>query len=161
MVAHREAAALRRHHHDVDGLRRDDPGVLAEDDAEAVREVEAIAGPQPPCDLRPHRDLGRVAEEVLDDRPLLGGVLDAEQVLALLPAVLEGAVHAPSGAHPDEDAESLVAEVEALAPPLRPVSEDGGHLLTEDGTLPLDRIVAAFDDLLGDAVDLDGLHDRH
>src|SRR5205807_4619463 len=108
--------------------------------------------------LRPHGDLSCVAEQVLHDAALLGGVLDADEVLSLLPAVGHRLLPARPGSHADQDVQTLIAQVEALAATLRPVPEDGGDLVGEDSALPLDGPVAALDDLLGDAVDLDGLH---
>ena len=42
--AHRGAGALRRDQDDVDVLRRHHAGLVAVDDAEAVREIQRLAG---------------------------------------------------------------------------------------------------------------------
>src|SRR5204863_5796985 len=85
---HRRAGAFRGDENDVDVLRRDDAGLVAEDDAEAVREVERLAGGEVRLEPRPEVLLARVGEQVLDDRAAPGRFLEVDERLAGLRALL-------------------------------------------------------------------------
>src|SRR5262249_53499572 len=82
------ARALGGDEDNVDVGRRDDAGLLAVDDAEAVREVEGLAFRQVRLERRPVFLLSGVGKQVLDDGALRGGLFEWEERLARLPAVL-------------------------------------------------------------------------
>ena len=67
-----------------------DARALLVGDAEAVREVERLARREVFFDGGPYGDLTRVGQQVLDDRRALGGLFDAEERFARLPAVGDG-----------------------------------------------------------------------
>jgi hypothetical protein len=76
--------------------------------------------------------LGSIGEQVHDDGTLLDGGVNVEEVLALNPTITLRIF--PAGAalsDTDDDIESVVAEVEALAVTLRAVTDEGEGVVLE------------------------------
>eukprot|EP00906_Rhabdomonas_costata_P002990 RCo004626 len=156
-----QPGALGRHKDHIDVLGRDNPGLVPVHNPEPVREVQGLALGHVLLQCGPHGDLSRIGNEVLHNRRLLRGLLDADQILALHPPVLQGVLKAVVLLHPHDDVEALVAEVEALPPALGPVPDDRGDLLAEDVAALLHGVVAALNDGLfvtsnGDGADQPG-----
>ena len=145
--ADRGARALRRDQDHVDVLRRHDAGLVAVDDAEAVREVQGLAAWSGSglsvghCSFWPASE-SRYWMMV----PRCGGLLEREERLAGHPAVLLGQVPAlPPFAQADDDVDAVVLHVERLAAALDAVAEDGDGLVAEDRLDPLRRVVGPLD----------------
>lgn len=83
-------------------------------------------------DRRPRLLLRSITEQVHDDRALLDGLLDLEQVLAWHPAILDRLFPA-STVFPDtnDDIEAVVAEIETLTVALRAVADQREGVVLE------------------------------
>src|SRR5262249_43810734 len=157
----RRAGALRRDQNDVDVLGRHHAGLVAEDNAEAVREVQGLTGGQVRLEGRPLLLLAGVGEQVLHDGAAPRRLLQREQRLAGNPAVLLGQLPAAAlVAQADDYVEAVVLHVERLAAALDAVAEDGDGFLAQDGPQPLRRIVAPLHPRFRRIADLDLTHAR-
>ena len=110
--------------------RRHDAGALLVGDAEAVGEIECLAGCQVLLHRRPERDLCRVGEQVLNHGSLLAGLLDLEERLARHPAVGHRLV--PRFAVlplPHDHIEAVVTQVERLPGALHTITDHGDRLI--------------------------------
>src|SRR3569623_70358 len=158
-AADRRARPLGGDEDHVDVLGRHLAGLGVVDDAEAVGEVQRLALGQERLQGRPEVLLAGVAEQVLDDRAALGRLLEGEQGLARLPAVLDGLVPgARLLALADDDVAAVVLHVERLAGALDAVAQDGDDLVAEDLLDLLRRVVRALDDGFRLVTDLDLSH---
>ena len=157
-TAHGGAGALRGHHDHVDVLRRDDAGAVVEGDAEAVGEVERLAGGQVLLDHGPLRDLGGVGKEVFDHGRLLAGLLDAEEGLAGHPAVRDSLVVGLAGALANDDVDAVVLEVQGLSGALDAIADHGDNLVLKDFTGFFNRKLIAGDDVLDHSAEIHLCH---
>ncbi len=158
VVAHRQSGTLRRNEDHVKVAAGNDARVVLEDDAEAVREVERVAGLEVGLHHRPHLDLSGVREQILEDRPPRCGFFGFKERFALNPAVFQRLVPTAAPAHPEEHLEALVAHVQPLPPTLGSVAEDRGHFILEDRLAALHRVVRALDDRFRMVGNVDLLH---
>src|SRR5947209_8822539 len=114
--AHRRPGALGSDQDHIDVPGRNDAGLVAVGDAEAVREVKRLAGGQQRLEGRPLFLLAGVGKQVLHDRAPLGRLLQRKKGLARYPAVQLGkartfALTAP----PDEHLANVALQVNRLA----------------------------------------------
>ena len=138
---------------------RDDAGLLAVGDREPVGEVEGLAFGQVGFDLRPHLCLPRVGQEVLDDRPPLGRLLDGEEGLPRHETVLDGLRPGLAAlALPDDHPDPVVAEVQGLARSLHPVAENGHRLVLQDLLRPAQGKFLGGHDLFPNIAEFDLCH---
>ena len=139
--------------------RRHDARALLVGDAEAVREVERLARREVLFDGGPYGDLTRVGQQVLDDRRALGGLFDAEERLARLPAVGDGllpALAALALAH--DDVQAVVPEVERLPRTLHAVADDGDGFVFQDFAGFLQGELLARNNIFFDSAEIDLCH---
>eukprot|EP00754_Rhynchopus_humris_P029757 Rhum_TRINITY_DN15231_c0_g1::Rhum_TRINITY_DN15231_c0_g1_i3::g.146023::m.146023 len=155
------ARALRRAQDHVDVLARHDARLLVVHDAEAVAEVQGLARRHVRLHAGPRLDLGGVGEQVLHDGRVVRGLVDVEQVLARHPSVALRLLEGLALAHADHHVQAVVLHVQRLAAALRAVAEHGQGLVLQRLLHLRDGEVAALDDRLLDAVDVDhGLQQR-
>ena len=82
--------------------------------------------------MRPGLRLGGVIEQVHDDGTLLDSLVNLEKVDAGLPAILDGLLPALAVfSDTNDDVETVVAEVEALAVTLGAVADEGEGVVLE------------------------------
>ncbi len=147
--ANRRARALRGAQDHVDILRRNDPRLIAEDDREAVREVEGLALGQVRLQFGPEVFLSRIGEQVLDDRAACGCFFQGKKRLAGHPAVFLGLLPALGAlAQANDDVQPIVAHVERLALALDAIAENSNGFIAEDLLDAFRRIIRALDALL-------------
>ena len=128
-------------------------------DAEAVREVERLARREVFFDGGPYGDLARVGQQVLDDRCALGGLFDAEERLARLPAVGDGLLPALAAlALADDDVQAVVPEVERLPRTLHAVADDGDGFVFQDFAGLLQGELLARNNIFFDSAEIDLCH---
>lgn len=126
------ARALGSDENDVDVLGDLNLGEILEDGGETVREVESLALGQLGGNGGPGLGLSSVGKQVHDDGTALNGVVDLEQVLAGNPAVLNGLLPGSTIlADTNDDVETVVTEVQALAVALRAVTDEGEGVIFE------------------------------
>src|SRR5208283_6148644 len=144
--ADRGAGPLGRDQDHVDVLGRHDSGLVAVDNAEAVREIQRLTGSQVGLDGRPLLLLACIREQVLDNGAALGGFFEGEQALAGYPAILHRQVPAAALvlAEPDDDRNAVVLHVQGLTAPLDAVAKDGHGFPAQDLLQFLGRIVGPF-----------------
>lgn len=83
-------------------------------------------------DAWPGLALSSITEEVHDDGTLLDSLIDVEEVLAGYPTILLSLFPACAVLpHTDNDIETVVAEVQALAVTLRAVTDEGEGIVLE------------------------------
>ena len=144
-------------------LRRTDVpepfGELVVDVAEAVREVERLAGRDVLLDRLPDDGLRGVGREHHDHVALRGGLFDGEERLARHPAVLDRALPARIGlrglALADDHVDAVVPHVERLARTLDAIAKHRDRLALEDLLGLLEREFLARYDFLDDAAEID------
>ena len=80
----------------------------------------------------PCHALRRITEQVHDDRALLDGLVDSEQIRAWDPAILLRLFPALAIlSHANDDIEAVVAEVQTLTVTLRAVADEGEGVVFE------------------------------
>jgi hypothetical protein len=158
VVAHRQSRAFGGDEDDIEVALGYDARVLLEDNSEAVREVECVAGLELGLHHRPHLDLSGIREQVLENRSSCGSFLDFKERFALNPAVGQRLVPTASSAHSEDHLEALIAHVQPLSSSLRSVTENRRHFLVKDALAALYRIIRALDNDFRMAGDVDLLH---
>ena len=94
-------------------------------------------------DVSPGLGLSGIAEKVHDDGTARDGLVDLEEVLAGNPAILDGVLPGLSIlADTNDDIETVVTEVEALAVTLRTVADEGEGIVLEVVLLPTQLVRA-------------------
>ena len=116
------------HHHEANTLLGLDASELVVNVAEAVREVEILAGSDVLFNRLPNLTNRAVGNEHHDDIALVGSLLDGKESLALNPAILLGAVPAGVGlgvlALTNDHIEAVIAHIERLARTLNAIAEN-------------------------------------
>jgi hypothetical protein len=114
--------------------RRDHPGLLLEDDGEAVGEVQGRALLEEGLDDRPLDLLAGVGDQVLDDRGPPDRLLDREEGLPGLEAVGDRLVPVALLLGPladDDVGDAVVPHVQGLGRALDAVADDGDDLILQ------------------------------
>src|SRR5262249_21555486 len=139
----------------VDFLGRDNPRLIAVDDAKAVREVQGLALRQVRLELGPKLLLAGVGEKVLNDGAARGRLFERDHALAGTPPALLTALPPAPSARPFPDVAPFVFHVEGLAAALRAIARARARLPAEDVADAGGRVVGALDHGFGDVADLD------
>lgn len=132
-----------------------------------MREVERLALRNKRLHLRPRLALRGVGEEVHDDRAAVNGLLDREECLSRDPAVLNRLPPALAVlADTDNDVETVVPRIEALAMPLRAVADESEgvvlEVILELGQRPVGALVhLLLDACKAQSLDTTGLRGVH
>src|SRR5262249_3279264 len=145
----------------IDVLGRNDASLFLVGDAEAVREIQGLACGQKSFQRRPVILLASVGEQILDDGPLLGRLVQRKQRLAIDPAVLLGEIPTAAGvAQADNDMDAVILHIERLPAPLNAVPQDRDRFLAENGLEPLRRIIRALNHGFGSVANLNLPHEE-
>ena len=150
-TAQRRSRTLRSDHDHIHVGRRNDASTVIVGDAEAVREVECLAGRQVLLHGRPYGNLTRIRQQILNDSTAFAGLFDIEQVLSRNPTVCYGLVpRLRVLALTHNDIETVVLQVERLARSLNSVTDDGYYFILEHLACLAERKLFAGYDILFD-----------